>query len=58
MTKPTLWEVSRYGQLIDRADIERSDVGFITTKVYKYQDKYYIELWDKGRCVHFSEVIN
>ena len=58
MTQTTQWEVTKYGQLIDRSDIEISGVGMITTKVYKYQDKYYVELWDSGCCIHFSEVID
>ena len=58
MAQTTQWEVTKYGQLIDRSDIERGDIGVITTKIYKYQDKYYAELWDNGYCVHFSEVID
>lgn len=56
--KTTQWEVTKYGQLIERSDIERADIGVITTKIYKYQDKYYMELWDNGYCMHFSEVID
>jgi hypothetical protein len=51
-------EVVRYGQLIERTDIERGDVGVITTKLYKYQDKYYIELWENGCNIYFSEMID
>ena len=57
-TKTGQWEVTKYGQIIDRADIERGDIGIITTKIYKYQDKYYVELWDSGCCIHFSEVLD
>lgn len=56
--KTAQWEVTKYGQLIKRSDIEREDIGVITTKIYKYQDKYYVELWDKGHCIHFSGVID
>lgn len=49
-------EVARYGQLIERTDIVREDIGWITTKVYKYQGKYYVELWENGRNIHFSEM--
>ena len=52
------WEVVKYGQLIERSDIESGDVGFITTKIYKYQGRFYVELWDNGYCIHFSEVID
>lgn len=56
--KVTQWEVTKYGQLIERTDIEIKGVAFITTKLYKYKDKYYQELWNSGYCVHFSEVID
>ena len=58
MKNATQWEVSKYGQLIERSDIERGDIGVITTKIYKYKDKYYVELWDNGYNIHFSEVID
>lgn len=53
---PTPWEVSRYGQLIRRSDIEMGGVGFITTKIYKYQGKHYVELWNEGYQIHFEEI--
>lgn len=53
----TQWDVNKYGQLIERSDIERGDMGVISTKIYKYQDKYYLELWDNGYCIYFSEAI-
>ena len=28
-------EVVRYGNLVERSDIERGDIGFITTKKYE-----------------------
>lgn len=49
-------EVARCGQLIERTDIEREDIGCITTKIYKYQGNYYVELWENGRNIHFSEL--
>lgn len=52
------WEVTKYGQIVERSDIESSDIGAITTIIYIYLDKYYIEVWDSGYCVHFSEVID
>ena len=56
MTNTTQWEVSKYGQLIERGDIENGDIGVITTKIYKYQGKYYIELWKNGCNIHFSDI--
>ena len=58
MKNTTQWDVTKYGQLIDRADIERGDVGCITTKIYKYKDKFYVELWENGCNIHFSEMID
>ena len=52
------WEVSKYGQIMERSDIEISGVGVVTTKIYIYQDKHYIEVWDNGCCIHFSEVMD
>ena len=57
MTSTTQWDVNKYGQLIERTDIERGDIGVITTKLYVYQDEYYLELWDNGYCLYFSEMI-
>ena len=57
MTNTTQWEVVRYGQLIERSDIEIGDIGVITTIIYKYQNKYYVKLWDTGYCIHFSELV-
>ena len=57
MTNATQWDVNKYGQLIERTDIERGDIGVITTKLYVYQDEYYLELWDNGYCLYFSEMI-
>ena len=54
----TQWEVSRYGQMIERTDIVIGGVAIITTKIYFYQGKYYTELWDNGCCIHFSEVMD
>ena len=54
----TQWEVTKYGQLIESSDIKIGGIGFITTKVYKYQEKYYIELWGNGFCINFSEIID
>lgn len=51
------WEVTKYGQLVERADIE-GEFGIITTKIYQYQDKYYVELWQNGYNIHFSETID
>ena len=58
MTSTTQWEVNKYGQLIERSDIEIYDIGLITTKIYIYKGKYYVELWDSGYCIYFSEQIN
>jgi len=38
---------------VERTDIERADIGCIT---YKYQGNYYVELWENGHNIHFSEL--
>ena len=58
MEKTTQWDVTKYGKIIDRSDIEIGGVGVITTKVYGKDEKHYIELWHNGYCVHFSEVMD
>lgn len=46
------------GEMTGGVDIESGDIGVITTKVYKYKEKYYIELWENGCNIHFSEMID
>ena len=58
MEKKTQWEVTKYGQTIERSDIWIGGVALITTKIYKYGDKYYTEVWESGYCIHFSEVMD
>lgn len=38
------WEVQKYGRIIRTYDLDIS-VHCITTKVYIYKDKFYVELW-------------
>ena len=38
------WEVQKYGHIIRTCDLDIS-VHRITTKVYIYKDKYYVETW-------------
>ena len=57
MTNTTQWDVTKYGQMVERTDIVISGVSIITTKIYAYQNRYFVELWDSGYCVHFSEVM-
>ena len=58
MTNTTHWEVTKYGEMIERSDIWIDGVSIITTKIYAYEGKYYTELWDSGFCIHFSEVMD
>lgn len=58
MERITQWDVTKYGQLIDRSDIWISGYAIITTKIYAYGGKYYTEVWDSGHCIHFSEVMD
>lgn len=57
----TQWNVTKYGKLVERSDIYIKGVGVVTTKIYQYcqeEMKYYIEVWNNGYCVHFSEMID
>ena len=52
------WEVTKYGQLFDRADLENINYGVVTTKIYKYQEKFYVEVWQNGIRLAFIELID
>ena len=41
------WEVQKYGRLIRSYDLDISG-HYITTKVYIYKEKYYVETWIDG----------
>ena len=58
MLKITQWDVTKYGQMIERSDIVIAGIAIITTKIYYYQDKYYVEIWDNRCCINFSEIID
>ena len=44
MYKGLDWEVQKYGHIIRTSDLDIS-VHRITTKVYIYKNKYYVETW-------------
>ena len=52
------WEVTKYGQLFDRTDLENINYGVVTTKIYKYQEKFYVEVWQNGIRLTFIELID
>lgn len=52
------WEVTKYGQLFDRTDLENKNYGVVTTKIYKYQEKFYVEVWQNGIRLTFKELID
>lgn len=51
-------KVVKYGERIARTDIKREDIGVITTEIYKYKEKYYIEVWENGCNVYFNQMID
>lgn len=55
MEKITAWDVVHYGYLMDRHD---SKVGgnFVTQKVYKYEQRFFVETWSNGVRLFFGEV--
>lgn len=57
MSKSSLdWNVVHYGFLVASKDIV-VDGNIITTKVYLYQDDYFIETWCNGIRLLFHQVI-
>lgn len=53
------WEVTKYGQLFDRTDFDQhKNYGVVTTKIYKYQEKFYVEVWQNGIRLTFIELID
>lgn len=52
------FEVNKYGQRIEETDIEISNTALITTRVYLYNNTYYMETYNNGYCVYFGQVIN
>ena len=44
MLKITQWDVTKYGQMIERSDIVIAGIAIITNKIYYYKDKYYVEI--------------
>lgn len=51
------WLVQKYGTLVakEKCAFFRQRKEGLELRVYKYQDKYYIELWDEGSCILFYE---
>lgn len=41
------WEVQKYGRIIQSNDMQISTC-IITTKIYVYMSKYYVETWING----------
>ena len=52
------WEVTKYGQLFDRTNLENENYGIVTTKIFKYQEKFYMEVWQNGIRLTFKELID
>lgn len=57
MTNTTQWNINKYGQLIERSDIVIKGISIITTRIYTYEGRYYVEVWDRGYCIHFGEIM-
>lgn len=57
-TNNNQWEVTKYGVLIEESKINITGLSKIVTKLWKYEDHFYIELWDNDINVYFNEVID
>ena len=51
------YEVQHYGSLISAEDI-LYDGRHITTKLYKYENSLFVELWTDGIRLYFSELFD
>jgi hypothetical protein len=55
----TKWEVNKYGRIVDDVELKVSNTGsMLRLTTYMYEGKMYIELWESGYCLHFSEDMN
>ena len=53
------WDVNTYGTIINNCDLKISGTNtHLQLKVTRYAYKNYIELWENGICIHFSEEMN
>ena len=50
------WDVVHYGYLMDVYNAKVSG-NFITQKIYKYEQRLFIETWCNGIRLHFGEVV-
>ena len=56
--KEIQWEVQKYGKITSDHDSEVPNTRKpLRLKTYYYNEKNYIELWECGYCIHFSEAI-
>lgn len=57
MSKSLDWEVQKYGRLINQADTWEESHNLITQKIYYYEGKHYIEVWNNDIRLLFHEMI-
>jgi len=55
----TAWDVHHYGTIINdyESTISGSNIP-LRLKVTRYEGQNYIELWEGGYCIHFSEAMD
>ena len=51
------WEVQRYGTVVDDYET-KIDGRFIRQKIYRYENKLYIETWYNGCRLLFHELFD
>lgn len=56
--KEMQWSVQKYGKITsDHETVIPYTKNSLRLKTYDYEEKQYIELWECGHCIHFSEAM-
>lgn len=53
----TDWDVVHYGVIVEDHETTIAGRYPVRLKVYKYQDRYFMELWETGIRVYYGEVV-
>ena len=52
------WEVQKYGTVIDCHELNIDGRYKVQEKVYRYQDRVFVEVWCNGYRLSFSELFD
>jgi hypothetical protein len=51
------WEVQKYGRIVDDYNT-KVEGRYVRQKIYKYEDKLYLETWYNGIRLSFHELFD